>query len=134
MQRPFVIAGGRFREPYYWDSYWILQGLLRTGGNFTDISRNQIENFLDDVEEFGFVPNGNRRYYLNRSQPPVLSQMVRIYIEFTGDLSILDRAVPLLIREQEFFEKNRTAAVTVGNETYTLNRYVNLLCLPKSYH
>ncbi len=25
---PFVIAGGRFVEYYYWDSYWIIQGLL----------------------------------------------------------------------------------------------------------
>lgn len=25
---PFVIPGERFRESYYWDSYWILRGLL----------------------------------------------------------------------------------------------------------
>ncbi|PSS03696.1 Six-hairpin glycosidase-like protein [Coniella lustricola] len=67
IKRPFVIAGGRFREPYCWDSYWILQGLLRTGGSFTQISRNQIENLLDNVEDYGFVPNGGRKYYLHRS-------------------------------------------------------------------
>lgn len=120
--RPFVVAGGRFREPYYWDSYWIIQGLLRTGGGYTQISRNQIENFLDNVEQLGFVPNGARKYYLNRSQPPLLSQMVRIYIDFTGDTSILDRGLPLLVREHEFFETNRSVDVTIGNQTYTLNR------------
>lgn len=27
----FVIAGDRFREEYYWDSYWIVQGLINCG-------------------------------------------------------------------------------------------------------
>lgn len=121
-QRPFVVAGGRFREMYYWDSYWIIQGLLRSGGGFVNLSRNQIENFLDNVEQFGFVPNGARRYYLNRSQPPLLSQMIRIYLNFTGDLSILDRGLPLLVKEHAFFESNRSVNVPVGNQTHGLNR------------
>lgn len=58
----FVVAGGRFREPYYWDSYWILEGLLLTGGDFIGVSREQIENFLDLVDQYGFVMNGARRY------------------------------------------------------------------------
>lgn len=122
IKRPFVIAGGRFREAYYWDSYWILHGLLRTGGNFTQISRNQIENFLDNVEQFGFVPNGARKYYLNRSQPPVLAQMVRIYLAFTGETAILDRGLPLLLREYDFFKRNRSVEVSIDNQTYLLNR------------
>lgn len=122
IRRPFVIAGGRFREPYHWDSYWILQGLLRTGGSFTEISRNQIENFFDDIENFGFVPNGARKYYLNRSQPPVLPQMVRIYLEFTGDSSILERGLPLLMREHNFFETNRSVSVAINNKIFTLQR------------
>lgn len=124
IKRPFVVAGGRFREAYYWDSYWILQGLLRTGGSFTQISRNQIENFLDNVENFGFVPNGGRKYYLNRSQPPMLTQMVRIYVEYTGDTSILTRAVPLLIAEHDFFVQNRSVSFDLAgtNKTYTLNQ------------
>lgn len=121
IKRPFVVAGGRFREPYYWDSYWILHGLLRSSGNFTQIARNQIENFLDLVHDYGFVPNGARVYYLNRSQPPLLAQMVRIYLEQTGDSTILDRAIPLLIREHDFFMSNRTVQVAIGNRNYTLN-------------
>ncbi|KAI9152046.1 Trehalase [Paramyrothecium foliicola] len=119
----FVVAGGRFREPYYWDSYWILEGLLRTGGSFIEVSKNMIENFLDFVDQFGFVPNGARIYYLNRSQPPLLSQMVRIYVEHTNDTDILERALPLLVKEHEFFTNNRSVEVEIGNETYTLNRH-----------
>jgi hypothetical protein len=32
-------------------------------------------NMLGAVEQHGFVPNGFRSYYLNRSQPPLLSQV-----------------------------------------------------------
>lgn len=122
INRTFVVAGGRFREPYYWDSYWILEGLLRTGGSFVDISKNIILNFLDLVDTVGFVPNGARTYYLNRSQPPVLSLMVKVYIEHTNDTSILERAVPLLIKEHEFWATNRTVEVEKNGKKYTLNR------------
>lgn len=52
LNRTFVVAGGRFREPYYWDSFWIIEGLLRTQGSFVEIAYNIIENFLDFVEEY----------------------------------------------------------------------------------
>lgn len=123
VNRTFVVAGGRFREPYYWDSYWILEGLLRTGGAFTDISKNIIENFLDFVETIGFIPNGARIYYLDRSQPPLLSRMVRSYVNYTKDTSILERALPLLIKEHDFWTKNRSVSVKApSGKTYTLNR------------
>lgn len=125
VNRTFVVAGGRFLESYYWDSYWIIEGLLRTGGDFVGISKNIIENFLDFVDQFGFVPNGGRKYYLNRSQPPLLSTMVKTYIEHTNDTEILERALPLLIKEYDFWTTNRTVDVTVGNETFSLNQYVS---------
>ncbi|KAI0109995.1 glycoside hydrolase family 37 protein [Daldinia grandis] len=135
VNRTFVIAGGRFREPYYWDSFWILEGLLRTGGSFTQISRNIIENFLDFVEQFGFVPNGARLYYLNRSQPPLLTQMVKTYIDYTNDTSLLERALPLLIKEHKFWIENRTLAIMSGDETFHLAHYEvqNTEPRPESY-
>ncbi|KAL1841579.1 hypothetical protein VTJ49DRAFT_6889 [Mycothermus thermophilus] len=136
VNRSFVVAGGRFREPYYWDSYWILEGLLRTGGSFIEISKNIIENFLDFVDTIGFVPNGARIYYLNRSQPPLLTLMVKTYIEYTNDTSILDRALPLLIKEHDFWTVNRSVSITAPNgKQYTLNRYAvqNNQPRPESY-
>ncbi|CAK7565202.1 MAG: hypothetical protein SEPTF4163_003113 [Sporothrix epigloea] len=136
VNRTFVVAGGRFREPYYWDSYWIVEGLLRTGGTFVNITLNTIENFLDLVDLYGFVPNGARVYYLNRSQPPLLSQMIRVYIEHTKDTSVLKRAVPLLIKEHEFWTNNRSVTVKgPNNKNYTLNRYsvLNNQPRPESY-
>ncbi|KAI1657822.1 glycoside hydrolase family 37 protein [Daldinia decipiens] len=135
INRTFVVAGGRFREPYYWDSFWILEGLLRTGGSFTQVSRNIIENFLDFVEQFGFVPNGARIYYLNRSQPPLLTQMVKTYIDYTNDTSLLERALPLLIKEHNFWIENRTLAITSGGDTFHLAHYEvqNTEPRPESY-
>ena len=39
-----------------------------------------IENLLGLVEDIGFVPNGSRAYYTNRSQPPFLSLMVAEFV------------------------------------------------------
>ncbi len=76
---PVVIPGGRFRESYYWDSYWIVLGLLAC--DMKETARGLVQNLLDDVANFGFVPNGGRIYYLNRSQPPLLSEMVMTLLE-----------------------------------------------------
>ncbi|EFY86147.1 trehalase precursor [Metarhizium acridum CQMa 102] len=110
-------------------------GLLRTRGSFTEIAKNTIENFLDLVEQYGIVPNGARVYYLNRSQPPMLSQMVKLYIDHTNDTTILARALPLLVREHDFWMANRTVEVSSGGQTYRLNRYAvdNTEPRPESY-
>nr|CAI5865772.1 unnamed protein product [Callosobruchus analis] len=80
----FIIPGGRFKEIYYWDSYWIIQGLLIS--EMTETAKGMLENFIAIVDKYGFVPNGCRVYYLNRSQPPLLSLMVGLYIEATRDI------------------------------------------------
>jgi alpha,alpha-trehalase len=136
VNRTFVVAGGRFREPYYWDSFWIVEGLLRTKGSFTQIAENIIENFFDLVEEIGFVPNGARRYYENRSQPPLLAQMVRVYVEYTQNYTLLQRAIPVLELEYEFWVNNRTVTLERAGRNYSLNHYAvaNTQPRPESYH
>ncbi|KAH7064134.1 Six-hairpin glycosidase-like protein [Paraphoma chrysanthemicola] len=136
VNRTFVVAGGRFREPYYWDSFWVIEGLLRTQGSFTQIAENIIENFLDLVEEIGFVPNGARRYYENRSQPPLLTQMVRIYVEYTQNYTLLERALPILEKEYEFWVNNRTVTLERGGRNISLNHYAvsNTQPRPESYY
>ena len=87
------------------------------------------------VEQFGFVPNGARQYYLNRSQPPVLTQMVRAYVEYTNDTSILERVLPTLEKEHNFWMTNRTIEVEINGTTYELNHYAvqNNQPRPESY-
>ena len=74
LPNPFIVPGGRFREVYYWDSYFTILGLERSG--LSDVSDNMVENFLYLVNKYGFIPNSNRIYYLSRSQPPFFALMI----------------------------------------------------------
>jgi alpha,alpha-trehalase len=130
---PFVVAGGRFREYYYWDSYFIIEGLLVS--EMYNTTKNMLMNFLTVVDHIGFFPNGGRIYYLNRSQPPLLTLMVLRYYETTNDLDFLRRALPTLDREYEFWMRERSVRLNFNGTTYTLNIYnvTNDLPRPEAY-
>lgn len=68
LNHTFVVPGGRFREIYYWDSFFVELGLLSS--QLFSVVESTLQNFMDELEQFGFIPNGGRIYYLNRSQPP----------------------------------------------------------------
>lgn len=76
LPHPYLVPGGRFRELYYWDSYFTLLGL--TGQRHRPLVRGMVENFAYLIDSYGHVPNGTRSYYLGRSQPPVFSLMVEL--------------------------------------------------------
>ena len=92
LPRPYVVPGGRFNEMYGWDSYFIVLGLLRDGE--VELARDMTDNFLYEVEHYGRVLNANRTYYLTRSQPPFLTEMVLAVYRATKDLGWLARALP----------------------------------------
>jgi alpha,alpha-trehalase len=78
---PYVVPGGRFREVYYWDSYFTMLGLIQDGR--TDLVKNMLDNFAYLVKTVGHIPNANRSYYLSRSQPPYFAAMVGLYATAT---------------------------------------------------
>jgi alpha,alpha-trehalase len=126
---PYIIPGGRFREVYYWDSYFTMLGLIESGKK--DLMLNMIDNFSFLIEKTGFVPNGNRTYYLSRSQPPFYSLMVRLAAEHEGR-DLLKKYLPYLEKEYEFWmagsdslTKNRKEwrRVVLVNRGKILNRY-----------
>ncbi|XP_058835761.1 trehalase-like [Topomyia yanbarensis] len=104
VDHPVIVPGGRFSEFFYWDSYWIVQGLLLS--EMTKTTRGMVENFLSIIQRYGFVPNGGRIYYNKRSQPPLLSGMVKSYVDATKDTKFAEDAVEILAREFEFFMNN----------------------------
>jgi alpha,alpha-trehalase len=73
---PYVVPGGRFREVYYWDSYFTMLGLENDGEH--QLALDLLNDFAFELDQFGKVPNGNRSYYLSRSQPPFFSLMVKL--------------------------------------------------------
>lgn len=74
LPHPYIVPGGRFREVYYWDSYFTMLGLKVSGQ--TALMRSMVDNFAWLIDTLGFIPNGNRTYYLGRSQPPFFALMV----------------------------------------------------------
>ncbi len=69
-----IVPGGRFRELYYWDSYFSLLGLTRDG--YSAVARDMVDGFAGLIARYHHMPNGTRTYYLSRSQPPVFYLMV----------------------------------------------------------
>ncbi len=74
MPEPYVVPGGRFREMYYWDSYFTMLGLATSGRR--DLVDGMVRDFAYLIDTYGHVPNGARTYYLSRSQPPFFFAMV----------------------------------------------------------
>lgn len=118
-----VVPGARFEEVYYWDSYWVIKGLLVSG--MSETAQGVVENLMSLVERFGFVPNGARVYYENRSQPPLLSMMVRAVYAKTRDLSLLKRALPILLKEHAFWtsEPHEVRVRDKRGEEHRLSRF-----------
>ena len=80
---PYVVPGGRFNEIYYWDSYFTMLGLEESGRR--ELALNMVRNFVSLITRYGHVPNGNRTYYLSRSQPPFFAAMVELIAEEASD-------------------------------------------------
>ena len=78
----YVVPGGRFREIYYWDSYFTMIGLGVSGR--TDLIASMLNNFAHLINTVGYIPNGNRTYFLGRSQPPFFGSMVYLYAQLTS--------------------------------------------------
>jgi len=125
---PYVVPGGRFREVYYWDSYFTMLGLEK--GGLHELALDFLKDFAFELDRFGMVPNGNRSYYLSRSQPPFFSLMVRLIEAVDGDRTEVTY-LPQLQREWDFWMEGADAlppgeayrnSVRLPDGTF-LNRY-----------
>ncbi len=100
LPQEYVVPGGRFREIYYWDSYFTMLGLVASGR--TDLVRHMLDNFAYLIATVGHIPNGNRTYYLSRSQPPFFAVMVGLYATATDTTQAL-RYLDALEAEHAFW-------------------------------
>ena len=125
---PYVVPGGRFREMYYWDSYFTMLGLIESGRE--DLVRDMVRDFAFFIDRYGHVPNGARTYYLSRSQPPFFFLMVGL-LGGKDAAEAYARFLPQLKREYAFWMQGgarlrRGAAarrVVVMPDGSILNRY-----------
>lgn len=124
----YVVPGGRFREIYYWDSYFTALGLVASGR--TKMLRNMLDNFAYLIRTLHRVPNGNRTYFLSRSQPPYFAAMIELYGAAT-DTSEALRYLDALEAEHAFWLDGADAIapgeayrrVVRLNDGSLLNRY-----------
>ncbi len=100
LPQPYVVPGGRFREIYYWDSYFTMLGLIESGR--ADLVTSMVENFAHLIDSYGHIPNGTRSYYLSRSQPPFFYLMVGL-LDGADPPGAFARFLPELRREYSFW-------------------------------
>jgi len=138
LPNPYVVPGGRFREMFYWDSYFTIVGLLAS--DHTTLAKGMIDNFAYQIDQFGFVPNGNRSYFLSRSQPPLFAATLLAYADKKGLESIV-QYLPQLEKEYLFWmdgntdipasEKEGKHLITLENGDF-LNRYYGAIAKPRA--
>ena len=100
LPEPYVVPGGRFRELYYWDSYFTMLGLVESGRQ--DLALHMVRDFASLIDTYGHVPNGTRTYYLSRSQPPFFYAMVGL-LTAEDPAASYGRFLPQLRREYAFW-------------------------------
>lgn len=136
LPEPYVVPGGRFREIYYWDSFFTLQGLL--ADDKTQLAKDMVDNFSFLIDSLGFIPNGNRNYYLSRSQPPFYALMVTALVK--KDSLLFKKYFPYILQEYNFWmqgEAQLTADYEPVNMVFKtpngtlLNRYWDFKDTPR---
>ena len=127
LYHPYIVPGGRFREIYYWDSYFTALGLNESGRQ--DLIQSMIFNFIDLQDTLGCIPNGNRSYYHSRSQPPVLGLMVAMYLQNIDKSQakvrkqFLIRCVQGLHKEYQFWMQGKEQLI---GDTVAIKRVVKM--------
>ncbi|OGE18797.1 hypothetical protein A2871_01840 [Candidatus Daviesbacteria bacterium RIFCSPHIGHO2_01_FULL_41_23] len=73
--KPYVVPNDKkFNFIFYWDSYFIFQGLNGTKRSW--VMKSMIENFMYLYEKYHLIPNFNAESSLGRSQPPFFTSMI----------------------------------------------------------
>lgn len=126
----YIVPGGRFREIYYWDSYFTMLGLKESGE--IALMEDMVNNFAYMICTYGHIPNGNRSYYLSRSQPPYFSLMVDLLATVKGE-SVYAIYKDVLQTEYDYWmdRSGRTSHVVKMKNDVVLNRYWDQLDIPR---
>lgn len=102
---PYVVPGGRFREQFYWDSYFVMLGLVADAE--WQLLDGMMKNYAYMIRKFGYIPTANRTYLTSRSQPPFFSHMVELLAQHQNPRDVYLEYMPSLIAEYRFWIKKR---------------------------
>lgn len=136
LPHPYIVPGGRFREVYYWDSYFTMLGL--EDSRRYKVIEHIIQNFAYLIDTYGHIPNGNRTYYLSRSQPPFFAMMVEMLARHQGT-AVLVKYRPEMVKEYSYWMEGSnklkpgkvTAHIARMPDGSLLNRYWDASSQPR---
>lgn len=130
LPKPYLVpsysaaTGFDYNELYYWDSYFIAQGLL------DEPNRELVMGILEDLEalfkRFKVIPNASRTYLTGRSQPPFLSSFIMdVYKTYDPGKTWLKQS--MLVAKQEYATVWRGNKKPNEREVYRgLSRYYDI--------
>ena len=138
----YIVPGGRFGETFYWDSYFTMLGLLAS--KRLELVKDMVDNFSYMIQNIGYIPNGNRTYFLGRSQAPFFCLMLELLREATGEEDVFVKYLESMEMEYRFWMEGSTEInsenpvqrrVVMLDEGVILNRYwdANLSPRPEAF-
>ncbi|HXR49444.1 MAG TPA: trehalase family glycosidase [Verrucomicrobiae bacterium] len=80
LPKPYLVPSYRektgfdYNELYYWDSYFMVQGMLDEAHK--ELVMGILEDLVSLFERFKVIPNASRTYLTGRSQPPFLTTFI----------------------------------------------------------
>jgi len=123
LKAAYIVPGGRFREIYYWDSYFTVLGLIKS--KRIKLAEAMLSNFVDLQSRYSCIPNGNRSYYLSRSQPPILGLLVELLLPYQKDKQIfLAKNIKAMETEYNFWMQGKRHLIDAGLENKTESKRV----------
>ncbi len=104
--RPYLVPASEeghefdFNELYYWDSYFMVQGLLDK--DHKELVMGILENLETLYKRFKVIPNASRTYLMGRSQPPFLTSFIfDIYNAYNPERDWLKASIDVAKQEYE---------------------------------
>lgn len=139
LPKTYIVPGGRFREIYYWDSYFTMLGLKES--KQYSLMESMVNNFAYMINTYGHIPNGNRTYYLSRSQPPFFSMMVELLASVKGN-AVYNKYSTALQKERSYWSTKETeddnsylgkraCSIELDGNYINVSRYCDDLNIPR---
>jgi len=120
LPNPFVAPSsneGIFKgDQFYWDSYFIILGLIAS--NEISLAKGIVENFAYLFKRFGIIPSRNRYYNLGVSQPPFLTSMILEVFDKSKDKKWLKEMAQVAESELENYWMGESHKVFKGLSRY----------------
>jgi len=104
LPKPYLVPsysakiGFDYNELYYWDSYFMVQGML--DAEHQELVSGILEDLLALFERFKMIPNASRTYLTGRSQPPFLTTFIfDVYQAYDPGKAWLKKAIEIAKQE-----------------------------------